>query len=545
MTATMDSGQGHAATVAAKHGFRVVFPVDLIDPDDQRALDWIEPHLAEVNRWDIGWLVGRYVHADRANRNGHIFPLDDLKAAYHLVKQTPLNYLHRAQQIIGHFIAAEMMWPKKKADDGDPPTPWVEALAAVYRHVFPNLYADIKDATEKGIAALSMEAYPARIGCAACGNEYPFDGVVSETYTCGHLVSRVAPKRLFEPHFVGGGLILPPARPGWRDANIKQVAMLFEQDPETFNALAASVDDAFGALAPDLWEQLMGAVVADSGLVVPPATTTATRMPAAAGTCPRCGSSMEDGTCTDCGYHAADVADVADDWEAVMEAVSTLERPETIPDLHASEDFTFQLPKDIRIPTAYEVARLADAAAPERVAVEAAMDVSTLAMIAFYPPTDVAEQLAAFGDEAVEELHCTILFLGDTQQAGYHVEDVVKATRRVAAQMGAFLARVSGIGTFDIGDGKHVTYASVDAPGLNELHTALRQSLEMYGIYASRDHGYSPHITLQYHEPGKGPTDMPPILEWAVGELHVVWAGQHFLVPLGAQSRPRERDLDE
>lgn len=487
-----------AITLAARHGFHVVFPVDLVDPDDKRVLDWAEPYLAQVNRWDIGWLLGRYVHADRANRNGHIFPLDDLKDSYKLVNHTPLNMQHRPRDIIGTFIASELLWPLDGAatDAGDPPTPWVETLAAVWRHVYPQTYADIKAATAKGIAALSMEAYPETIGCGTCDAVYPFDGVTSDTYTCGHLKDRRAPKRLFKPHFVGGGVILPPAQPGWRDAQIKQVAALFEQDPIAAAALEADIESAFAGIDVAEAELLMGGIIADAGLVDEVPVRTATRLPeptdaqVTAAICPKCSAEMTSPECS-CGYVSA-AADVAD------------------------EDL------DAMVAEALDQLGLSAAETPRRGA-----------MVALYPPPEVAEALVDFGSEPVDELHVTIVYLGTVDELDYTADDVVAALAGLSAD--SIQATVSGLGRFALEDGNEATYASVDAPGLNSLHEQVRSALTAAGLSHHTNHGFTPHITLAYHAPGEGPTAMPPTKSWTATDLHVVWAGDHHSVLFAGQ----------
>jgi 2'-5' RNA ligase len=482
----------HAITVAAKHGFHVVFPVDLIDPDDRRVLDWAEPYLSQVNRWDIGWLLGRYVHADTPNRNGHIFPLDDLKDYYKLVNNTPLNVLHRPRDIIGTFIASELLWPTGSAEDAvspDPPTPWVETLAAVWRHVFPQMYAEIKDATARGVASLSMEAYPKRIGCGTCDAIYPFDGTTSKTYTCGHLEDRRAPKRLYEPHFVGGGVILPPARPGWRDAQIKQVAALFEQDPVAAEALDDQLTELFPGVHREDLEAAMAALIAQFDLVDAPAVRTATRMPGhdVTVTCPKCGATMTESTCEECGYVSAADMEPFDFEAMIAEAWAALGIPLT--------------------------------------------DDGSGAMVAIFPPPEVAEVLAGYGTEERDELHVTVVYLGAIDELDYTADDVVAALAPVAETAETLTAKVSGVGRFNLEDGTEATYASIDAPGLNGLYEAVTAALTAAGLAYAANHGYTPHLTLAYHPAGEGPTEMPPTLQWPVTDLHLVWDGAHTVIP--------------
>lgn len=117
-------------------------------------------------------------------------------------------------------------------------------------------------------------------------------------------------------------------------------------------------------------------------------------------------------------------------------------------------------------------------------------------MIALYPSPRLAAKLALDGGEDTDALHLTLAFLGkqgDLPDAeGLH--DVVKAW---AARTAPMSGEISGVGLFTAGPAP-VTYLSVDLPPLPEGRQALVDALDAAGQPLSRDHGYTPHMTLAY-----------------------------------------------
>jgi len=124
------------------------------------------------------------------------------------------------------------------------------------------------------------------------------------------------------------------------------------------------------------------------------------------------------------------------------------------------------------------------------------------AMIAWYPPEDVAKQLAVEGGEAPEELHLTLGFFPDAEALDR--EQVGDCMRRACQDGGPLEGTVGGIGRFTgspTSDGKDVLYASVDAPRLEEFRQSLVEDLELAGFPISKEHGFTPHMTLAYLDP--------------------------------------------
>lgn len=126
----------------------------------------------------------------------------------------------------------------------------------------------------------------------------------------------------------------------------------------------------------------------------------------------------------------------------------------------------------------------------------AAGDVADGVMVALFPPADVAEQLALDGGDPPEQLHVTLAFLGKEQDladpAALHT-----AVQAWAAGTQPLTGTVSGAGLFTAGP-EPVTYLSVDVPALPQARQDLVGALSDAGLEPSTQHGFTPHMTLQY-----------------------------------------------
>lgn len=158
-------------------------------------------------------------------------------------------------------------------------------------------------------------------------------------------------------------------------------------------------------------------------------------------------------------------------------------------------------------------------------------------LAAVWLPADLAAQLALPGGEPAEQLHVTLAYCGDA--AG--LDDVaaarlVLAVQAVAARAGALAGRVGGYGRFyasGSSDGLDVLYANVDVPGLEALRDAVCDALCACGMAPSEAHGYTPHITLKYIEPGAPlPEAAVPALPLRIDALTLAIGERRITLPL-------------
>lgn len=235
---------------------------------DDRELAWAEKYVERNEAYK--WILGRYVAADEHNLNGHYFALEDLRQTGSTVRHSPLNMLHRPRHIVGTFVAAEMIYPTTApaAAANEHPmyvarTPYMEALSAFWKYLCQDEYQLIERAWSEGQLYYSMEAVPPSVTCMAdggCGQTFKYMGRTHDSY-CAHLNEHAAKKRLNQPHFVGGALVIPPSKPGWANADITELAGLIEGHAEQAEALYDAIAGDMPHLGPREWEGFMAQIL--------------------------------------------------------------------------------------------------------------------------------------------------------------------------------------------------------------------------------------------------------------------------------------------
>lgn len=245
--------------VEGKNRLILAGTASLLGESGDREVAWAEKHMAAQP--DLKWVLGNYVQADVANSNGQIFPLDDLRVAVDSIPNKPLNVVHQPHRIVGNFTAAEMVHPTAESSDDTEGKPVVEALAAFYHYYFPDLYPAMQMAHAEGQLFYSMESIPSDVTCRGkgsfegCGRTFKYAGRTSASY-CDHLNEVAARKVLHKPHFVAGALIIPPVRPGWKHADIKELSSLIVGDDEAQQAYD-EVAEMTPHLGPQSWERIV------------------------------------------------------------------------------------------------------------------------------------------------------------------------------------------------------------------------------------------------------------------------------------------------
>lgn len=130
-------------------------------------------------------------------------------------------------------------------------------------------------------------------------------------------------------------------------------------------------------------------------------------------------------------------------------------------------------------------------------------------MLAFFPDSATAQRLAITGGEPANELHITLAYLGDMQDepnddllrahtSPFKIRDAVSM---VATQTPPLSGTTGGIGRFIASpdsEGLDPVIALVDVPGLGEFHARLVEAVKAAGYFVAENHGYTPHITLDY-----------------------------------------------
>lgn len=146
----------------------------------------------------------------------------------------------------------------------------IQALSGLWTHIFPFEAAQAEAADDAGLLFYSMECRGSKLRCETdeskglqgCNQEFDYLDVENH---CEHLLERSSVRHIIEPTFRGGALIVPPVRPGWKnasasilgDAVMQEAAAYAEQNESQYNALNAAGAD----LSASAWEHLMTQIV--------------------------------------------------------------------------------------------------------------------------------------------------------------------------------------------------------------------------------------------------------------------------------------------
>ena len=222
---------------------------------------------------DKAWIVARYTHGDGPpNRNGHLFRTSDLEVAHAAVPHTPLNMMHQRRHVVGTFARSTMWYPdgyQKTSDRAAPEytaTPIVRTVAALWAYHFPQEVKKIRDAHEAGTLFVSQESVPVSVNCPTCDHRAPWKGYINDG-NCEHMNQPRAPRWMEQPRFLGGGVVIPPWQPGWKDAYVETFDALAAANPELAEAVFTQVQEmAAHATQVDI-ETIAAQIMARAGVV--------------------------------------------------------------------------------------------------------------------------------------------------------------------------------------------------------------------------------------------------------------------------------------
>lgn len=152
-------------------------------------------------------------------------------------------------------------------------------------------------------------------------------------------------------------------------------------------------------------------------------------------------------------------------------------------------------------------------------------------MIALVPPKKICEKLAQEDGEPVEAMHVTLAYMPglDRKKAGPELKELVEGWARTQK---ALTAHVGGVGTF-VNPGQHVLWAAVDIPGGGPFRESLVETLERHGYSVANDHGWTPHITLDYRDHHVRFLPKVEPATWEATEIFVCVGDNWTAVPLG------------
>jgi hypothetical protein len=244
--------------ISTSQGLLMGAKVDLIRPDRVVA-EWTHRSLTPNNKFL--YIAAKYVEADQANENRHFWSFESLQKAQATIVNSPINVMHQPHNIVGVMVDQEMMYPEaytpevqEKAAAYEYAKPYIEVLGALWKFYFPKTVEAIEAAQEMGSLFISMECIAdtvTRVDKDGSETTFPFQGGSVKDYEFHGESDYV---RLNDPHFVGCGLVLPPAKPGWKGAEVRELMSAVSDDGE---ALYEQVKSLTPQLSPQEWETLM------------------------------------------------------------------------------------------------------------------------------------------------------------------------------------------------------------------------------------------------------------------------------------------------
>lgn len=126
-------------------------------------------------------------------------------------------------------------------------------------------------------------------------------------------------------------------------------------------------------------------------------------------------------------------------------------------------------------------------------------DYSDGVMVAFYPSEDLSNYLMPFSK--MDDLHLTLAYLGTLGEQAIGLEDAAACLSCFAEFSLPVHGRLNGIARFyGVEDGKDVIVALFDSPELPRWRQQLAEALELDQLRIRSEHGFIPHITLDYVE---------------------------------------------
>ncbi len=221
----------------------------------------------------IQWIAGDFVEADNANSNGQFWTAGDLELSEYSIKYAPLNMVHKFRQPIGFYAATKVVKLDKKdkalklaKKEEKAGSLKIEALSGLWSHIFAFEAAQVEAAHDANLLFYSMECRGTHLTCGTdearglkgCGQTFDYMDLDSH---CEHLLERSSVRHIVKPTFRGGAIIVPPVRPGWKNANasvlsnavMQEAASYAEQNEKAYNQLTADGTD----ISATAWEQLM------------------------------------------------------------------------------------------------------------------------------------------------------------------------------------------------------------------------------------------------------------------------------------------------
>jgi len=137
------------------------------------------------------------------------------------------------------------------------------------------------------------------------------------------------------------------------------------------------------------------------------------------------------------------------------------------------------------------------------------------------------------GRTPLEELHVTLMFLGDTSDIP-PLQYIEKMVWDVVSVSEPIVGKLNGVGHFAKGPDGIPFYANFDSKALPGFRQTLVDWFKNHGVVSPSEHGYTSHITLFYYE-GPTPSVEVPSVEIKFDAVRIQWGDRNFDIPFGGK----------
>lgn len=163
----------------------------------------------------------------------------------------------------------------------------------------------------------------------------------------------------------------------------------------------------------------------------------------------------------------------------------------------------------------------------------------TGAMVALIPAADDAADLAVDGGEPVDELHCTLVYLGDAAGLDEQTRaDIIDQCRAVAAGWDPVEADGFALSMFNPNGDDPCVVLGLSGQDLAGLYD---QIVEVVDASAEQHQPWIPHITLAYTDDAGMVAEVTDRCGVVVFDrLRVAYGGENVDIPLGGEDDPPE-----
>lgn len=163
------------------------------------------------------------------------------------------------------------------------------------------------------------------------------------------------------------------------------------------------------------------------------------------------------------------------------------------------------------------------------------------AIVCLVPPASLARDLALPDGEAAEDLHVTLVHLGDAEALDESARLLIlTATEHFGMRLGPVIGTFNGVARFSAPDGTDAAVLTLDAPGLGAIRERIAGALDTLGFAVSAEHGFLPHLTRAYvarGEPLPGGDAIEPVA--VTFDTIALWlGGERVAFPLSAPKEP-------